>query len=228
MKRKSFAILLILSTLIFSCNKAKRTSEKFVDYSNKNVLDSLIKNTPSSIDTLFLGFRMGMTKIEYKKHLKNLRKEGKNISTDKTIIVSFLNKRFELGPGNTFTTEISDNSSTGKGEYFIVPYYDNNNKLIQLNVRISDEYISGTYKPEWFKNKLRENSKILSNKNLKRALINHQIIKNSDFLRQKGNTIIYETYLSINYIDLRTLLIKLVYKETEKELIRKKSNDIKF
>lgn len=229
MKKESFTIILIFSIFIFSCKKTNTTYEKLVDYSDKKILDSIIKKTPSSIDTLFLGFRMGMTKIDYNEHLNKLRKEGKNISSKSSIIVSFLSSKFELGPGNTFSTEISNNNSTGTGKYFIVPYYDNNNKLIQLNVRIVEEYISGTYdKPEWFKNKILENSKKTSSANLRNALINHEIINQQNFTRQKNNVIIYETHFSINYVDLKTLLSTLLFKETERELIKEKSDNIKF
>jgi len=63
---------------------------------------------------------------------------------------------------------------------------------------------------------------------LKQALIDNEFIDKYDFIRQKGNLVIYETTLTVNYIDLKTLLIELLIKETEKEIIKGENEDIKF
>ena len=219
---KQIGILFFISIILLSCNKSIKPPEEYLDYSDKNILDSLIKATPSSLDTLFLGFRMGMTKKEYKNHVIKLIKEGRDLSSNKTIMLSYLGTRYSFGPGNEFITEISNYSSTGKGEYFIAPKY-NENKLVQLNVRVSYESIKG-----WYEEKLRENSVYLSDKNLIEALKKHNITYGGDITRQKGKVIIYENIFSINYIDLKTLFIRLLYEENKKEIIQKKSNDIKF
>ena len=68
----------------------------------------------------------------------------------------------------------------------------------------------------------------LKDQDLKKALIENEIINSYNFIRQKENLIIYETSVSINYIDLKTLLLELLIKETEKEIIKEENKDIKF
>ena len=48
-------------------------------------------------------------------------------------------------------------------------------------------------------------------------VMDNEIIGEYDSIWQKGNLIIYETTLTTNYIDLKTLLLELLIKNTEKE-----------
>jgi hypothetical protein len=70
--------LIILS--IFGCQNSseKNTKSEFkdtlIDYYNIEVLDSIIKSTPNSSDTIFLGFILGTTKSEYDAQIRKLKK----------------------------------------------------------------------------------------------------------------------------------------------------------
>mgnify|MGYP007000115439 CR=1 len=51
---------------------------------------------PLAKDTIFLGFRLGMTKNEYKNHIKKLQSEGKKIKYKKDITISSALKKFRI------------------------------------------------------------------------------------------------------------------------------------
>jgi len=237
MKRNSFFLLLLLGILFSSCENSrnkKTIKEYFIDYSNKSVLDSLIKAIPHSNDTIFLGFIIGMTKSKYENHIQKLRNEGKTVSYSKSNRFSNMAGTFELGAGYTFktsiSTEISGKTLTGEGQYFLEPVYNNNGNLMKLNILPIEEWNGdyGYYKPNWLVTKIKENSDRFENESLKQALIDNEFIDKDDFIRQKGNLVIYETTVSVNYIDLKTLLLELLIKKTEKEIIKKENKDIKF
>ena len=230
---------LLSSVLLFeSCNnpRNKKSGEKEgINYSNRTVLDSLIKVTPLSKDTLFLGFTIGMTKDGYKNHIHRLRKEGKVISYSQSNKYSNLvGGTFELGAGYTFKTKISaekqDKKLTGEGEYFLEPIYNNNGNLMQLNIlpieKWNEDY--GFGKPSWLEMKIRENSKQFKNKKLKQTLIDNEFINKYDFIRQKGSLVIYKTDIILRYIDFKRLLLELLNKQKKKAAIKENNENIKF
>ena len=216
-----------------SSNTKTETTQK-LDYTDKSIIDSLIKATPHSSDTMFLGFRAGMTKSDYQKHIQILRDEGKSITYSSSNIISTLAGTFELGAGYTFKTSISTEkwgkTITGKGDYILEPNFNNNDNLVQLNILPIEDW-DGNYgldKPNWLKTKVKENSTELADENLKQALIDNKIVDKYRFVRQKGSLVIYETILTVNYIDLKTLLVELLIKEVEKEIVTEQTKEIKF
>jgi hypothetical protein len=68
----------------------------------------------------------------------------------------------------------------------------------------------------------------LCDKDLWRALIDNSIVDGQGFVRQKGGLVIYESNLTINYIDLKSLLLELLEKITEKEAVNDTTKNIKF
>jgi len=238
MKKTILLFTLFFSILIVvSCKKtnSKEVSKpKIVDYTEQKVLVDIIKETPYSKDTLFLGFTIGMTKSEFQKHLKKLRNEGKKIRfSDSNIITTFAEK-IELGAGYVFETNISTESGnksfTGRGQYVIQTIYNGDNKLMGLNVLPIEKWegVYGMDEPNWFKSKVIENSEAFKNGNLMRAMLKKEIINEGDLIRQKNNLVIYSDAFTTHYIDLKTLLTELLIKETEKKIIKEKNKDIKF
>lgn len=238
MKLRILLGLIITIGTLTSCENSRRSKRsskiQIIDYSNKTVLDSLIKTTPHSLDTLFLGFRIGMTKSEYKKRVHKLRKEGRTLSYSSSNGFSSIAGEFELGAGYTFKTSISTEKGgktlTGNGQYFLEPVYNNKGNLMKLNILPIENWVGDNpySKPNWLKSKIVENSKKLKDEQLRQALIDNEIIDEYHFVRQKGSLVIYETPLTINYIDFKTLLLELLLKELEKEIIKKENEDIKF
>lgn len=234
MKLKTLLGIVITLGVLTSCENLNNKKKHTIDYSNKVVLDSLIKKTPHSSDTLFLGFTIGMTKSEYKKQINKLRHEGKKFSYSSTNTLSTIVGTFELGAGYTFITSITSEKAgkilTGKGQYFLEPSYNKSGNLIQLNIFQIEKWEGyyGLDKPNWLKTRVQQNSERLKDQDLRKALIENEIINQSDFVRQKDNLVIYENDWSVNYIDLKTLLLKLLKKEKEKELIKEKNKDLKF
>ena len=237
MKKHLLIATLGFFTILLSCDNNNRRKTKFiksVDYSNKTVLDSLIKATPHSKEKIFLGFTIGMTKSEYKNHIAELRKEDKSITYSNSNRISTVAGTFDLGSGYTFNTNITANvrnkKLTGAGKYFLEPVYNQEQKLMKLNI-VPIEKWNGDYgfnKPKWLENNVIENSKPFKNDDLKKVLIGNEFISSYDFIRQKNNLIIYETSLTIEYTDLKTLLAELLIKQVEKEIIEEENNDIQF
>lgn len=233
MKTKITTGIIVFGLILMSCNQ-KGAENPAVNYSDKTVLDSIIKATPHSQDTLFLGFTIGMDKSEYKNHIKKLRSEGKNIEFSKSKNLSNIAGTFNIGPGYTFKTKISTTRGkktfTGEGSYFLEPVYNKGGALIMLNV-VPVEKWNGDYgynTPKWLEDKIKENSEPVKDEALKKVLIDNDFVGEHDLLRQKENVIINKNTLYFNYIDLKTLLTQVWEKEIEKEIIEVTNEDVKF
>ena len=233
---KNIITILLSFILLISCKQSTNVPvKKNLDYANKTVLDSLIKTTSQSKDTLFLGFIIGMKKSDFKKQIEKIRSEGKTITFSNSNGFTSIAGEFDLGAGYTFKTSISAESEgktiTGQGRYFIEPIYNKNGELSQLNILASEDWKNSGYsieRPNWLKDKIEEKYEESTNESLKKAIVDNGIISNYNTVWQKGNLIIYETSLTINYVDLKTLLVELLVKELEKEVVKKESKDVKI
>ena len=236
---KFIVSLLVISTLN-SCgsdNTEKLTEkplDQSIDYTKVQVIDSLAKNIPSSNDSIFLGFKMGMTKSDYKAHINNLIKSGKNITyaTSHTLSTSFGN--LQLGDGYTFTTGISSKKNgqlvTGEGKYLLEPQYNKNGELNQLSILPTEKWDIdfSLDSPNWLNTNILENTSKLNDKSLVKALVDLRIIDGNHLIRRKGNVIIYEGSLAVRYIDFKTLLNQMKNEIKTKEMKHKESEDVKF
>jgi len=235
-------IFLLITTLaifaiLLSCENNKRNKTEFrksLDYSNQTVLDSLMKATKHSNEKMFLGFTIGMTKDDYKNHIADLKKDSKTLSYSNSYRISTLAGTFDLGSGYTFktniTSDVGEKKITGDGQYFLEPVYNQEGKLMKLNI-VPIEKWNGDYgydKPKWLEKNVIDNSKPFDNDDLKKALIDNEFISSYNFIRQKNNLIIYKTSLTIVYTDLKTILNELLIKEMIKEVIEEENNDIQF
>jgi len=234
--KKSGLLLVLLALIIASCENFNNQKQvESINYSDQNVLDSLIKVIPDSNDTIFLGFLLGMSKTEYRNHIHKLRNDGLSITFSQTNRFSNIAGTFELGSGYTFNTAISANipggkTITGQGRYFLEPLYNNDDKLLRLNI-LSVEKWTGDYgyrKPNWFQNRIAESTTTFNNDKLKQAMIDNQIISSYNFIQQKGNLVIFERSGVFSYVHLKTLLSELLVKAIEKELIEEKNQNITF
>ncbi len=236
------AIKHVLSTIITiglftACTNSDSTEKaiiKKIDYSNQFVIDSLIKVIPYSNDTMFLGFTAGMTLSDYQQHIQTLKNNGKVITFKSSNVVSTIAGSIDVGAGYTFSTKISSEKSgkpiAGKGDYFLEPHFNKKGNLISLYILPIEKWDSyyGGSSPNWLKDNISDNSNELCDKDLWRALIDNSIVDGQGFVRQKGGLVIYESNLTINYIDLKSLLIELLEKITEKEAVNDTIKNIKF
>lgn len=234
--RKTFFLSLVSISLltIVSCEISNNQSKiESIDYSDKNVLDSLIRTTPNSNDTIFLGFIMGMSKTDYRNHIHKLRNDGLSLTYSQSNRIKNFAGTFELGPGYTFSTSISANVSdktvTGQGLYFLEPKYSDQGTLVRLNVISVEKWSSYMSKePNWFESRIEENSIPFRNENFKKALVNNDIIYNRSFIRQKGNVLIFQNSNTYSYVPINSILIELLLNAIEKELIEEKNQTITF
>ncbi len=228
--------IIVLSACDTATTKGTSNTDtpEIIDYTDKDVLDSLIQILPQSNDTIFLGFKMGMTKSEYKSHVEKLKVEGKTITYSKSNRISTAYGSFDIGEGYTFETPISskidDRTLTGEGKYILDPVYSKSNNLIKLVVLPFEDWDNwtGVYKPKWLENRVINSSEKMDDENLIQVLINNGVIDDTDFIRRKNNTVIYSGLLTISYVDYKYLLTELLVKETEKDIIKEKNEEIAF
>lgn len=235
MRKTIFLVLVSISLLMnVSCETSNNQSKvESIDFSDKNVLDSLIKTTPSSNDTIFLGFIMGMSKTDYRNHIYKLRNEGLSLTYSQSNMIKTFVGTFELGSGYTFSTPISANVSdktvNGQGQYFLEPQYNNQDKLVRLNVISVEKWSSYMSKePNWFESRIEENSIPFKNESFKKALVDNDIISKHSFIRQKGNVLIFKNSNTYSYVPINSILTELLLNAIEKELIEEKNQTITF
>jgi hypothetical protein len=237
MNYKNYLRSVMIIALFAGCNNSDKKNKeyaKIIDYSKKSTLDSLIQATPSSHDSMFLGFTAGMSKLDYESHIKNMRAEGKNITFSNSNVISTATGRFELGPLYTFKTNIllerGGKTITGKGEYFLQPRFNENGNLVHLSILPIEKWANADRmdNPKWLVKNIKDNSRAINDKNLKKSLIEKKIVSEYDFIGKKGNLFIYESYLTINYIDFKTLYIDMSLKLEENERTKDQIKDMKF
>jgi hypothetical protein len=253
MKKLLKPIVLTLLTLFCSCeNSSSKTSiskktqnhplVKFVNSGNSVNIDSLasyINKIPNSSDTIFLGFRYGMNKNEFRNHVHQLRKEGLKLPYKKNMVLTnyATNIKTELGSGYTFVSSIScDDYSgevyTGNGEYLLRPKYSGG-KLVQLNVRSQEEFggWSGFSNPcNWLSEKILEGNYI-SVPNLFEEYVESYIGKKYSLsgklsIKEKGNGfLIRDGYLYDEiWISKKQLFKYIIIEMALKEASIKESN----
>lgn len=228
-------IKLILISVIFLVSCQKET-KKVVDFENLTQIDSIIKNEKVTKDSIFLNFKIDMTKKEFLKHIQTLKKTNINIVFEKENILyyPFLKEEINFGEGYVYKTEIikkdyNNKDITGQGTYILLPKFKND-KLNELQILTNEKWndINGFSNGEWIEDKISENSEFPKLNNLKEALIKQNFLNESDFVYEKNNTIIYKNLSSINYISRKNLLEKLKDSIRKKENIRKKNNNLKI
>lgn len=221
----------------FGCNDKnfKNDSKDLtIDYSNPSVLDSLINVRPIPEDTVFLGFRIGMSKDAFTKHIQELKNQNKTISFLKSANLTTVVGRIELGNGYAFTTPISTEQSgktiTGIGQYFLSPEFSKNGTLISLGIYPTEDWdgISSATNQTWIRKNIRENSTRVTDQKLLDILLSKEVISTADFVRQKGNLLIYSEAFAIYYKPMQTIFLKIKTKNTKDSLIRRSNKDIKF
>lgn len=238
MRPNSLILVILLGVIISSCNYTRdnwyEESQKSLDYEDKAVLDSLIKATPIKKDTLFLGFTIGMTKSDYENYVQKLQSEGKTLTYSDSNSFTNTFGTFEYGGGYTFitniATEVLDKTMTGTGRYFLQPDYDKNGKLMKLTIfpveKWNQKYAYET--PNWLEKNVEENSEDFKNEALEKALIDNKFLGKFDYIRKRGNLIIYHDTSTVNYMELKTVLIDLVEKKAERDSIKKQNENIAF
>lgn len=160
-------IILILLPVLISCDGSQRNSSnsKFNPENLKNI-DSLgfyLNKTPKARDTIFLGFRLGMSKKQYKRHISDLRNEGKKIMYEKGLGVKYgsLNVRVDLGDRYVYYTPISmkkynDEVMTGNARCILIPAYNNKNQLVSLKIVSWEDWDDSYYEyDKWIEKSVR-------------------------------------------------------------------------
>lgn len=238
MQRKFLILFLLFVTLFTSCKYTRdnwyEEQQRTLDYENKAVLDSLIKATPISKDTLFLGFTIGMSEVEFENYVQKLRAEGKNLTYADSNSFTNTFGTFEFGGGYTFTTDIAteilDKTLTGTGRYFLKPAYNQIGELMKLTIFPVEKWDQdyGYEKQNWLKANVKENSIEFGNEALEKALIDNKFLGKFDYIRKRGNLIIYQDTSTVNYTELKSVLKDLLLKKAERDQIKKGNRDITF
>lgn len=190
-------------------------------YSDLNYLNKIISQTKYSTDTIFLGFRMGMTKKEFIEHGSKLKEEGLDINFIKRKVFK------EASKGTISITSVyedvyiykksieqnfKDDIYFGKGVYYIIPIFYNNSKIVEYNINYLENYDSSHIKGlNWIENEITKKS----NKNNDLALweqinvSNLTALNSFEYFRKRNNMIINIYPDVIFFYDKKSLLIKI-------------------
>jgi hypothetical protein len=246
MKKKYFTYF-ILSLLIFSCsnnskngidpitnndldskdiaNKVDIKETTNVDtlnhdnkYSDLNYLNKIISQTKYSTDTIFLGFRMGMTKKEFIEHGLKLKEEGIDInflkrkvfkeSSKGTISITSIYENVFIYK-KSIEQNVKENKYFGKGVYYIIPTFSNNSKIVEYNINYLENYDSSHIKGlNWIENEITKKT----NKNNDLALweqinvLKITYLNTFEYFRKRNNILIDVNSKFISFYDKKTLL----------------------
>jgi len=177
---KYILITLLLLISLLSCNNNSRPNRKQIYETHKNIdsLISFMNKVPESKDTIFLGFRLGMTKKEFRNHIKKLRKEGKKVSYEKNIRASLLllNTSIDLGDRYVYSTPIYlenyDKEYTGNARCILLPNYNKGGKMASLKVVSIEEWDgSGPIFKKWMESNVQKKYNKYINPSFKHNII---------------------------------------------------------
>lgn len=209
----------------FFINEIKNKETTYVDtllhdnkYSDLNYLNKIISQTKYSTDTIFLGFRMGMTKAEFYEHFLKLKEDSYNIQFIKFEEIA-LTSTFSVEAENfikfkkNFTLNIDKKRINGNGTYYLIPKYDKNLHVRHYEIVSNEKYDSknNSYDKEWIKSEIFKISTICKDTNLKAFLYNKgcYAINYHSFFREKNNCILFTNVSSIEFVDKKTALIEI-------------------
>jgi len=129
MKKLFFLPILFLSCDLPETQKIDRFNP--VVLQNIDSLASLYSETPEAKDTVFMGFRFGMSKNQFRTHIGKLRKEGHKIE--------WKNKSFlgvPLGNQYVLNTPMSMRDNVGYSEVVMWPQYTMDGRHLMIGVGI--------------------------------------------------------------------------------------------
>ncbi len=191
-------------------------------YSNLKFLEKEIENTDYSKDTIFLNFRMSMTKIEFEEHVEELKKQGEKIfflksksfsSDDKEIMsregmmdgrsvaISIELNLYEYHSKNVFISQ--GIKYICNGIYYIIPKFNKNGNLFSIQLIYKEKYnppLKNTNK-KWIHLEIFKNSSECKDKNLEELIRNYARCNYNSYVRKQNNVLIYENLAYIEYYD---------------------------
>ena len=240
-------LYLIIPIIVFNCETRKEKVNEYQFLDNKDSLAVYVRNIPFSKDTIFLGFRMGMTEEEYKGHIDKLRKEGKTIKYDKNLKKDALKKLFGKGYklnglyryGTVISKEESSKTITGTGEFVFIPLFNKKEGLVTLNVITKydwDETVlfSMDTSEDWlYENSLNSYVEVTSwgdernlydylySQGLKHISVNKMLLKNNVILQ-------YQIVGFYQYQNKRTVFSKILLDKVYSEKVEEATEEITF
>ena len=182
MKYVSILALFILFNV--SCDNKPRQKRQDIFKAHKNIdsLMSYVNKLPKSKDTVFAGFRIGMTKKEFRDHVKKLRSEGKKVTYEKDLSARsiVLNANIEIGDRYVYYTPIFlddyGTEYTGNAKCVLIPRYNNGGEMASLKIISFEDWDGrGPTFVKWIQRKVEEKYKYKSYDNTARK---HSIITN--------------------------------------------------
>ena len=121
--------LLLLLLLFVGCTE-KTIQPKFdpIVFQSIDSLAALYNRIPESNDTIFMGFRLGMNKSEFQRHLGKLMNDGHDIT------INLHPSRMTEGVNHILNTPAVFGDHTGNSQVAIVPTYAKSGKMVRLSL----------------------------------------------------------------------------------------------
>jgi len=232
-------LLLVTLSVIFSCQNNTNNNAKspYVNLSNLDTLSAYISKIPPATDTIFMGFRLGMNKEEFKSHIKYLRKNNitvkykRGINRDRIKKMGGLLSRYSQNGSYQIINGVSakdilekDKVVTGYGKFTLFPIYDKNEGMIALIVIDVYDWDDNRNRDGWLFRQSKEKYEAIP-QDLKLYFENYGLDGND--YRYLNNVYIKKD-VAVYYISKKEVFRKILQQKYVNKLLEKQSDKITF
>lgn len=239
---KFYYTLFLGLILLVSCMDSKKQDivsqaeeyPTYANYSSVKFLQDTISKLTLSNEEIFLSFRIGMSKVEFKKHVSDLKKQGVKIHYSSSNEVMTIAGTFNIGMGYRFETDLSYNlkgeAYNGSATYLLIPEFNEQSLLIKLTILCDEDYTNcyTCEKDTWIKSQIINNSNSFNDKNLIQKMLKLDLVNNNSLIRMKNNVVIYSSSNYIYYIDKKTFFEEILKKIQKTDKTNSENKNIKF
>lgn len=232
-------LLLVTLLVIFSCQNNTNNNAKspYINLSNLDTLSAYISKIPPATDTIFMGFRLGMNKEEFKSHIKYLRKNNitvnykRGINRDRIKKMGGLLSRYSQNGSYQIINGVSakdilekDKVVSGYGKFTLFPIYDKNEGMIALIVIDVYDWEDNRNRDGWLFRQSKEKYEAIP-QDLKLYFENYGLDR-SDY-RYLNNVYIKKDF-AVYYISKKEVFKKILQQKYVNKLLEKQSDKITF
>lgn len=150
-------LLFFFSLIIFACSPTVKKNSKYniENFKNSDTLSYYLDSIPKASDSIFLRFNIGMTKSEFRNHIKDLRAEGLDIRFKKTIKMGIISLKdcYVYYTPIYYKPKYGDKKYTGNGVYSLSPIYKNG-VMEGLTILIEEEWDEFSFSKSWLKDEV--------------------------------------------------------------------------
>lgn len=142
---------------VIACSPPVKKASKYniENFKNSDTLSYYLDSIPKASDSILLGFKLGMTKNQFRNHIKDLRAEGLDIRFKKRIkmgLISLKNTYVYYTP-IYYKPKYGDKKYTGNGVYSLSPIYKNG-IMEGITILVEEDWDDPLYSKSWLKDEV--------------------------------------------------------------------------